>query len=97
MIEKGGYDFLILFFTSMDKSNLESSTLRNKALIILIQILPHFFTQKLYLLVKKQTDLIIDELFSEAIKLVQSYINTVHQQQISPPTAPINTEKRILG
>ena len=70
VIEKGGYEFLILFFNTMDKRNLESSTLRNKALIILIQIMPHFFTQKLYLLVKKQTDLIIDDLFSEVVKLV---------------------------
>ena len=54
----------------MDKRNLENSTLRNKALIILIKIIPHFLTQKLYLLVKKQTELIIDQLFSEVVKLV---------------------------
>jgi len=38
-IERGFFSFLHMFFTSLDKTGLETSTLKNKSLTMLIEII----------------------------------------------------------
>ena len=73
VIEKGGYDFLLMLFTQIEKRNLEKSVLRSKSLILLLQIIPHFFSKVLFQYVRKETENSIDLLFAENLQLLQSY------------------------
>ena len=68
---------MLRLFGTVEKRNLDKNILANKILILLLQIIPHFFSKTLFGYVKDEASSVIDNLHSETFKLAQSYINTV--------------------
>jgi len=62
VVEKGGFAFLLHFFTKIDKLDLDKSTLRCKVLTLLLKIIPHFFNKNLLTLVSADIEKAIDKL-----------------------------------
>jgi len=70
-VKQGGFNFIVNFFNQLEKTNLDTSTLRNKALTMLLQIIPHFLSQKLFPSIKDSlTDKILYTIFDQNLKLI---------------------------
>lgn len=80
-IGQGGFSFIITFFTALEKTQLESNTLSNKSLTMILEILYHFFGQKMYPNVKDQlTEQCYFNLFNQNMHIIQNFISAVHLQ-----------------
>ena len=81
-ISQGGFQFIITFFTALEKTQLESNTLNNKSLPTVLEILYHFFGPEMYPNVKDQlTEQILFNLFNQNMHIIQNFISAVHLQQ----------------
>ena len=70
------------FFTQVDKSGLESSTLKTKALSLLIEMIAVFLQSKWFKHVKDlMSEQTVFDLFNQNLIVAQNYIVSVELQQ----------------
>jgi len=81
-IHRGFFPFLTSFFTSLDKTGLEKSTLKNKTLTMLIEIASQFLSSRWYGCLKDvMTQQIVFDLFNQNLLVFQNFILAVESQQ----------------
>ena len=81
-IQRDGFAFLATFFTQVDKSGLESSTLKTKALSMLIEMIAVFLQSKWFKHVKDlMSEQTVFDLFNQNLIVTQNYIVSVELQQ----------------
>ena len=72
---------MIAFFTAIEKTSLESKTLNNKSITMLLEIILHFFGQKWYPSVRDLlTEQILYNLFNQNMLTIKNFVEAVHQQ-----------------
>ena len=79
-IERGGFSFLTSFFTSLDKSGLETSTIKYKTLTMLIEIISQLLSSRWSKILNMNEQMVFD-IFNENLLVMSNYITAVDQQQ----------------
>lgn len=80
-IDRGGFDFLADFFIAVDKSRLEASTIRNKSLQLLIEILTAFMSSRTIVGLKdKMSQQKIYDVFFQNVLVMQNFVSAVMLQ-----------------
>ena len=100
-LERGGLIFLTTFFTSLDKSGLESCTIKYKALTMLIEIVSQLLSSRWQKTINEMmTEQIVFDIFQQNLLIIHNYIMAVEQQQsceITPGSRPLRSEQHLIS
>lgn len=70
-MHRGGFKFLATSFTAMKKSNLQSSTLQNKGLTMMIELISTFLSTKWYPQLREiKTEQLVFDIFNQNLYVI---------------------------